>query len=597
MTDMPALDAMIAALNAQRAALGDSAVDAAIEALRRHAPGAPLASVTGQRLRQVSVLFVDVADSTRLLSQVAPGDADELLGKPLQRFAAIVQDCGGQVLRFTGDGLLAAFGAVGTREDEAVHAVRAGLQILQSAADHAERVRHQLRVVGFDVRVGIHTGAVLLGGGAEGEGSALGHTVNLAARMEQSAPVGRLRISHDTWSLVRGLFRVEAQAPLSVKGHDEPLLTYLVFGAESNVERAAQRGLEGVTTPMIGRDAELRNLLGAFERACSQCSVQTVTVLAEAGVGKTRLRRELLATLSSGTHGVRVLEARAHPDSGLQPYGLLRQLVARWLSIADDLDLESARTRLEAGLAPWLGVRGRARAQIAGQLIGVDFSASSAVQTLDPRELRDQGFAALTELLHALAAHAPMVVVFDDLHWADDASLDFVRQLARTAPVPLLLVMLARPALLERRPMPLAGPDAGHETLHLQPLDAEQGPALLAALLQHLPRPPEPLRRLLLERAAGNPFYMEELVRMLIDDGVIDARRQPWTVRADWQDKARVPTTLAGVLQARLHALPVTNLRRCNSPASSAQCSGTARWRRSIPARLLPCPRWRAARS
>ena len=556
MADFSALDAAIAALNAQRAALGDSAVDAAIDALRRYAPSTPSTAITEQRLRQVSVLFVDVVDSTRLLSQVVPGDAGELLGQAVQRFATIVQDCGGQVLRFTGDGLLATFGSVGTREDEAVHAVRAGLEILQSAADHAQRVQKQLRLVGFGVRVGIHTGAVLLGGAAEAEHGALGHAVNLAARMEQSAPVGRLRISHDTWSLVRGLFRVEAQAPLWVKGHDEPLLTYLVLSPETSDEGAARRGIEGLATPMIGRDAELRRLLAAFERACGQRSVQTVTVLADAGVGKTRLRRELIARLSSGTDGVRVLEARAHPDSGLQPYGLLRQLVTRWLSIADDLDGESARARLEAGLAPWLGVNGRARAQIAGQLIGVDFSASNAVQILDPRELRDQGFAALTDLAHALAAHAPLVVVLDDLHWADDASLDFVQQLARTAPVPLLLVMLARPGLLERRPMPLSGADVGHETLSLQPLDAEQGPALLAALLQHLPQPPEALRRLLVERAAGNPFYMEELVRMLIDDGVIDARRQPWTVRTDWQDKARVPTTLAGVLQARLHALP-----------------------------------------
>ena len=275
MADTTALDATIAALNAQRAALGDSAVDAAIEALRRHAPATPSAAVTGQRLRQVSVLFVDVADSTHLLSQVAPGDSDELLGQALQRFAAIVQGCGGQVLRFTGDGLKATFGSVGTREDEAVHAVRAGLEILQAAEDHAQQVRQQLHVVGFGVRAGIHTGAVLLGGGAEAERGALGHAVNLAARMEQSAPVGRLRISHDTWSLVRGLFRVQAQAPLWVKGHDEPLLTYLVLGAESNVERAAQRGIEGLATPMIGRDAELGRLLAAFERACSQRGVQS----------------------------------------------------------------------------------------------------------------------------------------------------------------------------------------------------------------------------------------------------------------------------------------------------------------------------------
>ena len=120
--------------------------------------------------------------------------------------------------------------------------------------------------------------------------------------------------------------------------------------------------------------------------------------------------------------------------------------------------------------------------------------------------------------------------------------------------------MLARPALLERRPTALANEEVGHATLHLRLLDAEQGPALLAALLQHLPHPPEALGRLLVERAAGNPFYMEELVRMLIDDGVIDARRQPWALRADWQEKLRVPATLAGVLQARLHALPADEL-------------------------------------
>lgn len=560
MADVDALEATIALLNGQRAALGDSAIDAAIEALRRHAAPTLSAAATRQRLRQVSVLFVDVANSTQLLAQVGPADADELLGQALQRFAAIVQGGGGQVLRFTGDGLKAAFGSVGSREDEAAHAVRAGLEILQAATEHAQRVQQQLRVAGFGVRVGIHTGAVLLSGGAEAERTAMGHTVNLAARMEQSAPLGRLRISHDTWSLVRGLFHVQTQPPLWVKGHDEPLLTYLVLGSESNPERAVQRGIEGLATPMIGRDAELRRLLAAFEHACAQRSLRALTVMADAGVGKTRLRRELLARLSSGTDGVRVLEARAHPDSALQPYGLLRQLVARWLSIADDLDSESVRTRVVAGLAPWLGARGPERAQVAGQLIGVDFSASQAVQELSPRELRDQGFEALIDLLHALAGHDPLVVVLDDLHWADDASLDFVIHLARAAPIPLLLVMLARPALLERRPAALAGDDVGHATLHLRLLDAEHGPALAAALLQHLPDPPEALRRLLVERAAGNPFYMEELVRMLIDDGVIDARRRPWTMRAHWQDSARVPTTLAGVLQARLHALPADEL-------------------------------------
>jgi class 3 adenylate cyclase len=576
MADPSALHTTIAALNAQRGALGDAAVDAAIEALRRHAPGAeaPPPAVPAQRLRQVSVLFVDVADSTQLLSQVGAEDADELLGQAVQRFAAIVQQRGGQVLRFTGDGLKAAFGSQGLREDEAAHAVQAGLEILQAAADHAQHVRQQLQISTFGVRVGIHTGAVLLGGGAEAEHGAMGHAVHLAARMEQSAPVGRLRISHDTWAQVRGLFRVQAQPPLAVKGHDEPLLTYLVLGAETGPERAVQRGIDGLATPMIGRDAEFQRLLDAHAQVAAAGRLGALTVLADAGAGKTRLRRELLDRLSLATDGAGLLQARAHPDSALQPYGLLRQLLARWLSIADDLDAESARARLVSGLAPWLGERGPERAAVIGQLIGLDFSARAAVQALGPRELREQAFAALADALHALARKAPLLVVLDDLHWADDASLDFVQQLARAAPVPLLLVMLARPSLRERRPAPLAGDDVGHETLHLRPLDAEQGPALAAALLQHLPEPPEALCRLLVQRAEGNPFYMEELVRMLVDDGVIDARQRPWALRASWQDSARVPTTLVGVLQARLQALPADEL----AALQQASIVGTVFW-------------------
>ncbi len=562
MANTPALDAAIAGLNAHRAALGDAAVDAAIDALRRHAAAAVEAPTPtlSRRLQQVSVLFVDVAHSTELLARIGPEDADEVLGRALERFAQRVQQHGGQVLRFTGDGLKAVFGAAGLREDEAEHAVRAGLEIIDTAAVHAQQVQAQLQGAMFGVRVGIHTGPVLLGGGAEAEHGAIGHAVHLAARMEQSAPIGRLRISHDTHAQVRGLFQVQPQPPLWVKGHAEPLLTYLVLGLEADPERAVQRGVEGLATPMIGREVELQVLLGAHAEACRKGHLQAVTVLADAGVGKTRLRRELLEKLALDGDGPGLLQARAHPDSSLQPYGLLRQLLARWLKIADDLDAASARARLVAGLGPWLGPRGVERAQLVGRLIGLDFASSPGVQALGARDLREQAFKALIDTLHGLALRSPLVLMLDDLHWADDASLDFVQRLAVAAPVPLLLVMLARPTVLERRPQGLAGEGCAHQLMRLQPLDGQRAPALAQALLQHLHDPPEALRQLLVQRADGNPFYMEELVRMLIDDGVIDARRTPWSLRRGWQDSARVPATLVGVLQARLQALPADEL-------------------------------------
>ncbi len=319
--------AAIAALEAQRALLGDAAVDAAIAALRGPAPPA----ATPARLRQVSILFADLAGSTALLQHLPADEALAVVSQALEHFAAAVRAEGGDVLRFTGDGLKAAFGTAPGREDQAEAAVRAGLAIVQAAAAHAERLRASHGLQDFGVRVGVHTGPVVLGGGVESDRTAMGHAVHLAARLEQAAPVGRLRISHETWAQVRGLFRVEPQAPLVVKGHDEPLVTYLVDVALPDPERAPRRGLDQVASPLIGRSAELAALRARLDPQAAEAP-PVAWVIAEAGVGKSRLRRELAAVL-----GGPQWQARAHPAGALQPFGLLRQLVVRGIGLADDL--------------------------------------------------------------------------------------------------------------------------------------------------------------------------------------------------------------------------------------------------------------------
>jgi class 3 adenylate cyclase len=370
------LEAAIAQLEAQRAALGDAAVDAAVRALRGSAQEA-----AAPRLRQVSVLFVDVVDSTAMLDRVSAEDALALVSDALETFARIVRSHGGQVLRFTGDGLKAAFGSLRLREDDAAQAVRAGLRIIEAAAEHAERVARPLGIERFGVRAGIHTGMVLLGGGVDDDRGAIGHAVHLAARMEQSAPVGRLRISRETGEQVRGLFRFEAQPPLVVKGHEEPLVTFLVRRDEDEGERTVRRGIEGLPTPMVGREAPLQSLLGLWERTTRARRASMAVVTGDAGMGKTRLRRELLKRIGAiegaparpraGLAGaVHCLRVRAQPSGDLQAYGLLRQLLARWLGIFDDLTAEEARARLVDGLSPWLRQEARARAQRVGQLIG-----------------------------------------------------------------------------------------------------------------------------------------------------------------------------------------------------------------------------------
>ena len=549
----------ITALEAQRALLGDAAVDAALAALRgqlaEHQAAVP-------RRRLVSVLFLDVVGSTAMSQTLDPEDVHDIMDSALQAFSTRVVALGGKVLQYAGDSLLAVFGAEASREDDAERAVHAGLALLAEAQTQAARVLQRHGQAVFGVRVGVHTGHVLLGGGVDEEGSIRGFTVNIAARLEQEALPGSLRISHDTWRHVRGVFDVAAQPPLLVKGHDEPLRTYLVSGARPRAFRVPTRGIDGVETPLVGRDAELGALVEAFESTLTTRGLQAVTVLAEAGLGKSRLIHELQHRLEMHPKTFWMLLGRAQPGSSLQPYGLLRDIFSWRLQIADSDSAEVARRKLVEGVAPLFAadgiVDGQTQAELLGQLIGMDFSASPRLQPLltEPRLLRDRALAGFADYLRRLAASdgSSVVLLLDDLQWADDASLDWLQQLMTADDLPLTLVMGARPTLLERRAN-WGAPPARHQRITLAALDARQRGLLTHALLSRLPGEATALHSLIETQAEGNPFYAEELLKMLIDEGVIVVDGDRWHLHADRLRSAQVPGTLTGVLQARIDAL------------------------------------------
>jgi class 3 adenylate cyclase/tetratricopeptide (TPR) repeat protein len=552
-TDTAALRAAIAALEGQRATLGDAVLELAVAPLRARL--AALQRPVGLQRRQVTVLFADVVGSTAMAQGIDAEDTLAILSGALRRMADIVEAHKGRVLRFTGDGVKAAFGMDETREDDAERAVRAGLAIRQAGREQAEAALRLHGVADFAVRVGLHTGDVALGAGVDADNTAMGVAVNIAARMEQSAPPGALRISHDTWSQVRGLFDVEAQPPLVVKGIEAPMQTYLVRAALERSVASVERGLQGLRTPMVGRDAELQRLRDTVARAQETRQLQALTLLGDAGLGKSRLLRELTAALARVGSDCRVLALRSQPDGQLRPWGLLRSLLATQFGVADTDSAEVARRKVVDGLAPWFAERGEQQAQLIGQLSGLDFGDSPHVRGLDPRGLRDQALAAVRAYLQALAAQGGTlpVLLVEDLHWADDSSLDLLQHLqAHATELPLALLMTGRPALRVRR----ADWSTPETTVVLSPLAEAQRGELALALLQRMdPLPPE-LTALIVGRAEGNPYYMEELVRRLVDDGVIDATGPRWTLQTDRLDTLRLPGTLVGLLQARLDALP-----------------------------------------
>jgi len=589
------LEATIAALEAQRALLGNETLEMALAPLRRklaalHSPE----SSTQQQLKQVSVLFIDVVGSTAMGEQLDPEEIHAVIDGALERFTAVVHSHHGLVLKYTGDGILAVFGAEEASEDDVESAIRAGLGIIEDARRQAPQIRQRHGVPDFSVRAGVHTGTVLLGGGVDTEGSIRGTTVNIAARMEQSAPPGSLRISQGSYRHVRGVFDVELQPPMEVKGLDQPIVTYLVQRAKPRAFRVSTRGVEGVETPMVGRNHELRRLQQAFLGLSSNDDGRSrfcaVTVVAEAGIGKSRLLYEFQNWAESRPEGFLAFLGRARSQAQAQPYGLLRDMLAWRLQISESDSGAVARDKLTAGVAPMFDQDGESHAHLLGHLIGLEFAASAHLRGIlqDAGQIRARGFHAAAQFLRRMAKRSalPVVLMLDDLHWADDGSLDFIDHLIRAnRDMPLLLLGLTRPGLFERRP-DWAGAAPVHHRIDLQPLNHSDSRALADALLQRVDDAPTVLRELITGGAEGNPYYMEELLKMLVDEGAILTDRQPWQVLPDKLVAAKVPATLTGVLQARLDTLPERDKR----VLQQASVVGMVFWDRALNALCVDAP-------
>jgi class 3 adenylate cyclase/tetratricopeptide (TPR) repeat protein len=555
--DSVAIEAAVAALDAQRGMLGDAVVDVAIRALLERV-GPDGGSANQPRLRQATVLFVDVVGSTAIGSALDPEDVYAVMERIASNFTGVVARWFGQVVKYTGDGLLAVFGVDSGQEQAAEHAIRAGLDMLAELPGIRSVFADRLAGRVLDVRVGVDTGLVLIGGGVEGTSSIRGAAVNLAARMEQHAPAGGLRISHDTYRHVRGLFDVVSEPPIAVKGVDEPLQTYLVRAVRPRAFRAPTRGIDGVETPMVGRATELALLQRAFGAATAG-EARWHLVVADAGLGKSRLLHEFRNWVEAGGTPFRLLVGRAQLASRAEPFGLLRDLFTGWIRGPMLGDEPMSVGAFRRAVEPLVG---EASARLLEHAFGLEVSDPSPLAALSTtsEDLRHRIVRAVSRLIGELAVHetpgAPVVLLFEDLHWADDGTLEALEHVARVNPdIALLAIATTRPELLDRRPR-LAAPLRGRAVrIDLGPLDEAHADDLVRALLSNLDVVPPDLHRRIVMAGDGVPFFLEEAVRMLLDEGAIHADGNGWHLVDDRLARSPVPDTLAGVLQARLDAL------------------------------------------
>lgn len=488
-----------------------------------------------------TVLFADLVGSTALAGSQDPERTRAMLDRFYDAMAAEIERAGGTVEKFAGDAVMAAFGAPVALEDHAERALHCALAM-----------RRRLRTLfsgELSLRIGVNTGDVVVGRPREGSSFVTGDAVNVGARLEQAAAVDEILIGERTAALVRGAFDLGEARRVQAKGKDEGVDGTPLLGALSLMR---PRGVGGLHAAFVGRDGELDLLLATYGRAVEQAGPHLVTIMADAGVGKTRLVRELWERLSGIDPEPLRRTGRCLAYGHGITYWPLGEVLKEHLGIIDSDSPEVVHERLG----------GR---EILGLALGLDVG-----RELHPLAARDRLHDAWIDLLSELVAERPVVMLLEDLHWAEEPLLDLVERLARDVSGPLFVIGTARPELLEIRPS-WGGGLRNASQLWLEPLRAEQAAAMVNALLA--PSLPTSLRDVIVERAEGNPFFVEELIETLIDRGVLEHRNGDWAA-SDSPREFDIPDTVHAVVAARVDLLPAAE----KAALQAAAVSGRVFW-------------------
>ena len=549
----------IEAQETMRSVLGDSVVDTTLRVLRdqlveleRQATQQDAANQARRKL--VTVLFADVSGFTAFSENRDAEDVANLVNHLWIRADRVIQEYGGYIDKHIGDAVMALWGTETSREDDAERAVRAALKM-------QETFKEGVGSLPIRLKVGINSGQVLLSAiGTQGEFTAMGDTVNTASRLVNSANGGEVLISHDTYQLVRGIFDVQKQTPIIVKGKAEPLQTYVIQRVRPRAFRIGRRGVEGVTTRMVGREAEFQTIQSALEQTVLNRRVTVVIVKGDAGLGKSRLIYEFEAWLDSYPTDFYLFKGRADEETMSLPYSLLRDVFSERFQIRDSDSQAEARQKLMRGMAAMIEAGSEERTAFIGELLGFDFSESTFVRGIrkDARQIRDRSFNSVAQFFTQLTLDSPVVLLLDDIHWADNGSLALIEYLAKLETnLPIFILCTTRPSLDESHPnwgsdFPLC------TTITIKSLDLNASRELVNDILQNVSDLPQELVETVAKNAEGNPFYLEELIKVLIEDGVIVKGEDIWQIIPQRLTQLRVPATLTGVLQARLDRLPTT---------------------------------------
>ena len=503
----------------------------------------------GEQRKVVSILFADVTGSTSLGEQLDPERLRALLGSYFGEMAQIIQSWGGTVEKYIGDAIMAVFGVPAVREDDAERALRAALemgerlQVLNEGFERDHRVRLQ-------IRIGVNTGEVVAPVGSAPEQLIVtGDAVNVAARLEQSAAPGTIQVGERTYLASRSAFTFEEPIDLDLKGKAAAVPARRLLGALAE----PQRGVPGLRAPMIGRERELETLLGLFDEAVETGRPRMTVVYGPAGIGKSRLTNEFVSAVRTLHPDAAVLRGRCLAAGHGITYWALAEVLRGIIGVGLADPAEEVRKRLAQGIGPMLGDLGLPSDEIEQTIAALATTAGIALDGADRRQVTAEDMArAWPRLATALVASAPAVWLIEDLHWAGEPVPEMLQRIATGTEGPLILLATARPEFAETHPE-FAAWGGLTTSLALRPLTDAQSRQLIGSLLE-IADLPEELRAEILSKAEGNPFFVEEIIQRLIDQGTVIREDGRW--RATGAAPPPIPDSVQALVAARIDGLP-----------------------------------------
>ncbi|MCJ7701904.1 MAG: tetratricopeptide repeat protein [Anaerolineales bacterium] len=515
---------------------------------------------SGQR-RNVTVLFADLSGSTHLAGQIEPETWYEIIQRFISMLAKCVYKYDGMVDKFTGDGLMALFGAPIGHENNAERAIHAAQDMQTGLVELNQELEAQLNLE-LQMHIGMNSGTVIVGSVGSDmmmDYTAIGETVNMAQRLDAVAGPGGILVSESVYQQTRRLFDFETLPNLQLKGISNPVTAHK-FVAEK-VQPRSVRGLDRLRVAMVGRDAELQELEGSVQAMISGNTGSFILIRGEAGIGKSRLAAELIANM--GTHSTTVLQGRSLTYRRSVPYWMFQDVLRNYLGVATNTPEAQVWEKLSQKVETTLGKDAPDLLPYLAHILSlkpINPGEAERIALLEANQLRQQIFISVRNWLEQEARKHPLLLILDDLHWADEVSLELLQYLLDMVPdTPMVICGITRPfnqgLLAEIEEGVKKRLKGRYVDIWLQSLTPAQSKQLFYQLLD-IPDLPESLKTEIIRRADGIPFYLEEILRMLIDDETIYHQDGRWRLNPEAElTPFRVPENLEALILTRFDRL------------------------------------------